>query len=112
MGRKTRTILADSHGLESKKKSGGRRGIFLDFPFYGTYQELAYANASPQFSNPRSNVTQFFDRILRTAPTECEAHFSAVIESTCIVLVLASRVPITFTFFPTNFSGARWSLSV
>jgi hypothetical protein len=40
MGRKVRTILAHSDGLESEKKSGRRRGIFLDFPFYRTYQDL------------------------------------------------------------------------
>jgi hypothetical protein len=38
MGRKVRTILAHSHGLKSKKKSGGRRGVSLDFSFYRTYQ--------------------------------------------------------------------------
>jgi hypothetical protein len=41
MGRKARTIPAHPHGLESKKKSGRRRNIFLDFPFYRTYQDLA-----------------------------------------------------------------------
>ena len=40
------------------------------------------------------------------------AHFAAVIESTWIVLVLASSVPMTLTFCPANFSGVRWSLSV
>jgi hypothetical protein len=32
MERKAGTNLAQSHGLESKKKSGHRRAIFLDFP--------------------------------------------------------------------------------
>jgi hypothetical protein len=36
MGRKVRTILAHSHGLESKKISGRRRGVLLDFSFYRT----------------------------------------------------------------------------
>jgi hypothetical protein len=39
-GRKTRTILTHSQGLESKKLSGGGRSIFLDFTFYRTSQEL------------------------------------------------------------------------
>src|SRR6267143_5487941 len=40
MGRKVRTILAHSQGLESKKISGRRRGVFLDFSFYRTCREL------------------------------------------------------------------------
>ena len=40
MGRKLRTILAHSHGLKSKKKSGRRRGVSLDFSFYRTSQAL------------------------------------------------------------------------
>jgi hypothetical protein len=39
MERNDRTILAHSVRLESQKISGLRRGIFLDFPFYRTYQE-------------------------------------------------------------------------
>jgi len=39
MGRRARTILADSNGLESKKISRSGRGIFLDFPFYRTWGE-------------------------------------------------------------------------
>jgi len=74
-------------------------------------QELARANVFGEFSRPRSIVAQFFDPILRTATAKCAAHFSSVIESTCIALVLASRVPITLTFFPMNFSGVFWSLS-
>jgi hypothetical protein len=69
------------------------------------YQEWARAVLSREFSKPRSNVTQFLDQILLTATTKCAAHFSTVIESTCIVLVLASNVPITPTFLPINFSG-------
>src|SRR5882762_5451695 len=41
MGRKVRTILAHSQGLESKKISGRRRGVFLDFSFYRTSREVA-----------------------------------------------------------------------
>src|SRR6266404_4207663 len=41
LGRKVRTILAHSHGLESKKISGRRRGVFLDFSFYRTSRDLA-----------------------------------------------------------------------
>ena len=41
MGRKLRTILAHSHGLKSKKKSGRRRGVSLDFSFYRTSRDLA-----------------------------------------------------------------------
>jgi hypothetical protein len=41
LGRKVRTIHAQLDGLEGQKKSGHRRGIFLDFPFYRTYQDLA-----------------------------------------------------------------------
>jgi len=36
---------------------------------------------------------------------------AATIESTCIVLVFASSVPVTVTFLPANFSGVFWSLS-
>jgi hypothetical protein len=36
---------------------------------------------------------------------------AAVIESTWIVLVLTSSVPLTVTFFAANFAGVRWSLS-
>ena len=39
-------------------------------------------------------------------------HFAAVIESTWIVLVLSSSVPMTLTFCAANFSGVFWSLSV
>ena len=70
------------------------------------------ATPSNRLRKPRSIVVQFFDQILRGATTRRAAHFSAVIESTWIVLVLVSSVPITFTFSPTNFSGVRWSLSV
>ena len=34
-------------------------------------------------------------------------HFAALIESTLIVLVLTSSVPLTFTLCPANFSGVR-----
>jgi len=61
---------------------------------------------------PIDGSPQHYYQILCTAPAKCAAHFPAVIESTCIVLVLAFRVPVTLTFFPTNFSGVRWSLSV
>ena len=39
-------------------------------------------------------------------------HFAAVIESTLIVLVLLSSVPVTLTFCPANFFGVCWSLRV
>jgi hypothetical protein len=77
-----------------------------------TDQEWAHADASLELGKLRSTVTQFFDQILRTSPTKYAAHFAAVIESTWIVLVLVSSVPMTFTFCPANFSGVRWSLSV
>ena len=54
-------------------------------------------------------------RIRRTArirPYRFAPHFAAAIESTCIVLVFASSVPVTFTFLAANFSGVFWSLSV
>jgi hypothetical protein len=44
MGRQAGNILAHSKGLESKKSSGGGRGIFLDFSFYRTYQDLAVSS--------------------------------------------------------------------
>ena len=40
MGRKARTILAHSRGLESKKISSRRRSVFLDFSFYRTYRDV------------------------------------------------------------------------
>src|SRR5450759_4831186 len=55
MGRKARTILAHSHGLESKKISGRRRSVSLDSPFYRTYQVLAVTvrQHSRVYSGPR-----------------------------------------------------------
>lgn len=82
------------------------------FPGLGIYQELARAVVFREFSKPGLSVTELFDQILRTTTIKYATHFSTAIESTCIVLVLAFRVPITFTFFPTIFSGVRWSLSV
>jgi hypothetical protein len=41
-----------------------------------------------------------------------EIYFAARIDSTWIVLVLASSVPVTLTFCAANCSGVRWSLSV
>jgi PAS domain-containing protein len=88
----------------------GLRVTLANPVFYKTFQ--VSPDVTGEFSRPRSIVTQFFDPILRTATAKSAAHFSAVIESTCIVLVLASRVPITLTFFPMNFAGVFWSLSV
>ena len=39
-------------------------------------------------------------------------YFAAVIELTLMVLVLASRVPVTVTFLPASFSGEVWSLNM
>jgi len=61
---------------------------------------------------PIDGSPQHYYQIPCTAPAKCAAHFSAVIESTCIVLVLVFRVPVTLTSLPTNFPGVRWSLSV
>jgi hypothetical protein len=47
----------------------------------------------------------------RAASAECAAHFTALIDSTWIVLVLVSSVPVTLTFCAANCSGVRWSLS-
>lgn len=77
-----------------------------------SYQVRSQANSTPEFSKLRSNVTQFFNQIQRTAPAKYAAHFATVIESTWIVLVLVSSVPMTLTFCPANFSGVRWSLRV
>src|SRR6266404_6800101 len=46
MGRKVRTNPAQLRGLESEKKSDQRRGFFLDFPFYRTYQALAVVDTA------------------------------------------------------------------
>jgi len=48
MGQKARSILAHSYGLESKRISGGGGSVFLDFPFYRTYQELEMHQMSEQ----------------------------------------------------------------
>jgi hypothetical protein len=40
------------------------------------------------------------------------AYWAAFIESTLMVLLLASSVPITMTFLPANCSGVFWSLRV
>jgi hypothetical protein len=94
---------------ESGNLANPARGPHSDLRIH---QELARANVSGEFRRPRSIVTQIFDPILRAATAKCAPHFSTVIVSTCIVLVLASRVPVTLTFFPMNFSGVFWSLSV
>ena len=48
MARQVRTDLARSRGLGSKKNSGRRTCVFLDFPLYRTYQDLACpANNEP-----------------------------------------------------------------
>jgi hypothetical protein len=41
MGQDVRTIRAHPQGLEGKKISGRSRSVFLDFPFYGIYQDVA-----------------------------------------------------------------------
>ncbi len=41
LGTRPEQNLRRSHGLESQKISGHSRGIFLDFPFYRTYRDLA-----------------------------------------------------------------------
>ena len=46
------------------------------------------------------------------AGTRCAAYLAVRIDSTWIVLVLASSVPVTLTLCPANCSGVRWSLSV
>jgi hypothetical protein len=43
--------------------------------------------------------------ILRTAAKKFAVHFAALIESTWIVFVFVSSVPVTFTFFAANFSA-------
>ena len=42
---------------------------------------------------------------LRTAAKTFAVHFAALIESTWIVFVFVSSVPVTFTFFAANFSA-------
>ena len=59
MARRARNIPAHSQGLESKKNSGGRRGIFLDFTFYRTYQD-------PSGHSPKGGV------LLVRASTYCD----------------------------------------
>lgn len=39
-------------------------------------------------------------------------YFDGSIESTLIVFVLSSSVPVTVTFFATNLAGAFWSVSL
>jgi hypothetical protein len=54
----------------------------------------------------KENETCFFLMVFRSG-----LYLAAVIDSTWIVLVLASSAPTTVTFCPANFSGACWSLS-
>jgi hypothetical protein len=42
---------------------------------------------------------------------KCPAYFAAAIESTWIVFVFASSVPVTVTFLAANLSGVLWSLN-
>src|SRR5437899_10321595 len=54
MGRKAKTIPAQSRGLEVKKTSGRGRGIFLDFSFYRTSQVDFGISARGAFSKSLS----------------------------------------------------------
>ena len=65
-----------------------------------------------KYEESRARIDHWAPPRAPSAPAKCVAHFAAVIESTWIVLVLASSVPATITFFATNFSGVFWSLSV
>ena len=47
----------------------------------------------------------------QTQNCKCPPYFAATIESTCIVLLFASSVPVTVTFLAANFSGVFWSLN-
>src|SRR5882724_4521233 len=71
MGRKVRTNPAQLRGLESEKKSDQRRGFFLDFPFYRTYQACGSLpfnknkrspNKSGIILNVQNNVTNGFPK--------------------------------------------------
>jgi len=53
----------------------------------------------------RLDETHSQTRILRTAAKTFAVHFAALIESTWIVFVFVSSVPVTFTFFAANFSA-------
>ena len=50
-------------------------------------------------------------RFGHTAIINLGRYFAAAIDSTWIVLVFASSVPVTVTFLAANFSGVFWSLS-
>jgi hypothetical protein len=41
IGQNVRTIRSHPQGLEGKKISGRSRSVFLDFPFYRTYRDVA-----------------------------------------------------------------------
>jgi len=69
-------------------------------------KDLALLRIKRQFPSPLNFRS---DRLRRATSA---AHLAAAIESTWIVLVLASSVPTTVTLCPANFSGASWSLSV
>jgi len=56
MARKARNIPAHSQGLESKKNSGGRRGIFLDFTFYRTSQDFALVFNNEEMQSDEHNA--------------------------------------------------------
>ena len=59
-----------------------------------------------------SSVAQALSATRTAGDSLMGAYFAAAIESTLIVMVLASRVPVTVTFLPASFSGEVWSLRV
>jgi len=96
-------VFANSGTVSRQMKSGKDQAQVRS----GSRAALRDWQASCSVSSVRAD-TRFGARRL---PKDA-AYSAAVIESTWIVLVLASSVPTTLTFRPANFFGVCWSLSV
>ncbi len=80
----SRVIIENSTVASHLKQASGRFASLMQQPLDGTHSQT---------------------HILRTAAKNFAVHFAALIESTWIVFVFVSSVPVTFTFFAANFSA-------
>ena len=96
------TVVFLSARLNSKRRA--RPGCAYQRVFNVTAAGLLFFNAGLVGVGSELGSTS-------TATSGAAAHFAALIDSTWIVLVLASSVPVTLTFCAANCSGVRWSLS-
>jgi len=88
----------------SKSSNASRRSSSISGETWnrGSRASVARANRVQPSNSRRRNWWQ--------SPL-CSHYFAAAIESTWIVFVFASSVPVTVTFLAANFSGVFWSLN-